>query len=189
MNIILEWLDFTWKTNIANKLSKSLKLKLVTKDLIENILWDVTDINKWESTLESFNLMNDTVFDRHFLSLMVYWRLTDQNYNSIIDENKVFSDLIQFNKWSMLVFRFNNFDNIKKKINRRFDNNPDKISSHDIRLLGNDYFRDYSNTFHNIYNKFNIYNKKNWSQIKFIKQDASQFWTKNAVKDILIKLK
>lgn len=174
-NIIIEWLDFTWKTPITEKISDILSFKLINKDLVSNIINDYDNIKNWKSTLDNFNSIDNAVFDRHFMSLLVYWSLTNPTfYETNIDEEKVFSDFIKTNKNSVLIFRYSSFNRTMNKIFNRLDFKEHKLSKHDMSLMIKDYFHKYSNAFHALYEKFYEYNEKTWNKIHLLKEKESE---------------
>ncbi len=186
MNIVLEWLDLTWKSSITKKLSKELWLKLITKDMVSSVLWDIDNINDWEYITKTLNLENNCVFDRHFLSLLVYWNLTNKDlYYSIIDEEKIFSDFLESNNWWIIVFRHHSYNFMKKKLDWRINNSTKELSQHDLNMWDLDYFNKYCNTFHSVFNRFRRYNESKERMVFAAKQDASKIFTKQSVKTIL----
>jgi len=186
MNIILEWLDLTWKSSITKKLSKELWLKLITKNMVSSVLWDIDNIKDWEYITNLLNSEENCVFDRHFLSLLVYWNLTNRDlYYNIVDEEKIFSDFIESNKWWIIVFRHHSYNSMKNKLNWRINNSTKELSLHDLNMWNLDYFNRYCNTFHSIFNRLRKYNENSWKKVFVAKQDASKIFTKKSVKTIL----
>ena len=138
-NIILEGLDFTGKSSSAKVLSKSLWLKLVNKQVLLQVFWeDYLNIKDANYILQALNQEDWAVFDRHFMSLLVYWKLTKSGlYKKYIDELKVIRDFIQSNPGSVLSFRYVDYKFIVNTVTRH-KKNPKKswnLTEHDLNLL------------------------------------------------------
>lgn len=185
-NIIIEWLDFTWKTPITSEISKITNLKLVNKENITDIINGYYDINNYETTISNLNNIDNAIFDRHFMSLLVYWKLTNKSfYDAKIDEEKIFYDFLKNNENSVLLFRYSSHKRAINKILTRLDFREERISEHDLNLLDNKYFYDYSNTFHNLFDKFDEYNTRQWGDIITIKQSSANTCFNDTIDDIL----
>ena len=180
-NIIFEWTDFTAKSPSAKYLSKTLNLKLINKELLLEVFWeDYLNIKDADYILKILNQEDRAVFDRHFMSLLVYWKLTNSDlYKQYIDEVKVIKDFIQANPNSVFVFRHIWYNDLVNVINKRKDKSKKKknLTEHDLNLLNYDYFFKYISAFNTMFQKLNS-NVECWDRIVVLKQkyEYKKYW-------------
>jgi len=142
-NIILDWLDFTWKTKTAKDLWKQCNLQVVTSDKLKDMLQEVS-INDWEYVLKYLSSYNNTVFDRHLLSILSYWKINQKDiFSKVIDIKEVLTKLIEQNSKSIFVLRFKKYSLLEKSIYKNINIKYSNVSEHDKKLLDLDYFSFY----------------------------------------------
>jgi len=190
-NIVLEGLDFMWKTPTAKWLSKQLGLKIITKKEIVQVFWDdFWNINDWEYTINALNSEDNTVFDRHFMSLLVYWKMTQPDlYKKLVDETKVIKDFLNSNPDSVLAFRFSDWQYLKDRIENNIAKQKlkkKKITEHDLNLLDLNYFSKYIGYFHQIFNRIKQ-EREARHNIVLLKQNMSKIWYTTANKKIIAR--
>ena len=148
-NIMLDWMDFTGKSKLAKSLSKKLELNCCTSNQLKEIFWDDLVISNWKYILSELNKIDNTVFDRHFLSLLSYWKTNKkEEFKKIIDLEKALTDLLQDNPKSVFVLRWKAYNLVSKSIEKHKNKKwKHTLSEHDKRLMDETYFTTYLNNF------------------------------------------
>ncbi len=189
MNIIVEWLDWTWKSSLTKNFSKKIEWEIFD---IKNEIEGIYDIDKWEKNFSFLFSLENKVFDRHFLSILVYWKLTqEEKYIRKINEEEIFKEFLEKNKNFIFLFRYFWFEANYEKMLWRQNNKKEKFSKHDKNMMKKAYFFLYSKTFHDLYDDFEKYLNDNYTNSNFYlaKQNVSFYknYTRNTLKIILEK--
>lgn len=172
-SVVIEWIDFAWKTYIANILRVFWYKKYVMKE----ICWSLDDISPSEAFNNLYKIISQEhsllVFDRFFISLFVYYINTWITFDSEYLKSTIVNFLTKMS-WSKIIFMTNNYQITKKRILFRKNILRKSLSNHDVNIINDEnYFNKYYKIFSDLIDLIDEIIKTEKIDIKIYKIDTS----------------